>query len=197
MASAIELLLLAASSPLLREGSSGIWDLAWCQSDTGTYANSNNGTQPLTASWSIPAGDAAAGSVYEIEVPFNGTFETQTLGFKPYLNGSAPATSGGDTIGGAFFTSGQGFAGTVKLRMQVITAGASGTVNFFVTGGLGVNAARSSGSNTNDAFLSSQATGAAFNTTVANTIAVASAWGGSASGQAVTGRGSTLTRKGP
>lgn len=169
---------------------------AWSLTDTSTNANANNGTQLLTKAWTIPAYDALAGTVYEIEVPYSGTFETATLGFKPNLNGTAEATSGGDTIGSGFFTAGTGFDGTVKLKMVVTAVGSSGTVNLFLDGGIGNNGTRSSGTNSVATYLSSQATAIAFNTTVSNTLAVDSVWGSSVASQSVTGFGSTFTRRG-
>lgn len=167
------------------------------QFDNTVDTNANNGTQPATMQWPIPINDAKVGTVYEIETPFNGTFETATLGFKPSLNGAAQVTSGGDTIGAAFFAAGIGFAGQVKLKMTVLTTGPTGTVNLFIEGGIGQNTSRASGANNNNAYLSSQATGVAFNTTVANTIAIDSVWGAAVAAQTVSSRGSVFTRKGP
>lgn len=169
---------------------------AWSLTDTSSNTNANNGTQLLTKNWTIPAYDAQAGTVYEIEAPYNGTFENQTLGFKPNLSGVAQATSGGDTIGGGFFSSGTGFDGTVRLKMVVTAIGSSGTVNLFINGGIGNSGTRSSGTNNLNAYLSSQATAVAFNTTVSNTLSIDSVWGGSTASQTVTGHGSTFTRRG-
>lgn len=166
----------------------------WSLTDTSTNANANNGTQLLTKAWTIPAYDALAGTVYEIEVPFSGTVEnTHTLGFVPNFNGSSVATSGGDTLSATFFGAATAFTGIVTLIVQILTTGTGGTCNFFIDGGLGQNAPQVSGTAT---FLTSQATGHAIDTTSSNTIAVNSVWGGSTAGQTVTGRGSTFTRRG-
>ena len=167
------------------------------QTDISTNTNANNGTQLLSVNWTIPAGDAQVGTVYEIEVPFNGTFETATLGFKPNLSGVTQTTSGGDTVGGAFFSAGQGFQGTVRLKMVVKTIGGAGTVDLFIDGGLGFNGNRSSGTNNNDTTLNSQSIAMAFNTTISNTLSVNSVWGASVASQTITGRGSKFTRSGP
>lgn len=171
---------------------------ALVQVDNTDDTNANNGTQPCTEQWPIPANDAQAGTVYEVETPYNGTFETSSIGFKPRLNGSGVTTSGGDTTGPSFFpTAGTSFAGNVRVRMIVRTTGASGTADFFVEGGIGINGNRSSGSNNNNGYLSSQATTVALDTTVANTLGINSVWGASVASQTVVCHGSVFTRKGP
>lgn len=164
--------------------------------DTSVNTNANNGMAPVTVGWSIPANDPMVGTVYELWFPYSGTFENQTIGFKPGLNNAAVATSGGDIVGSGFLTSGAGFAGQIRLKVQVTAVGASGIAKMFLDGGLGANTTRSAGSNNNDAYLSSQNTSVAFNTTVANTIGVYAEWGGSTSGQTISGFGSTFTRIG-
>lgn len=166
------------------------------QVDTTVDTNANNGTQPMTMTWPIPAGNAQVGTVYEIETHFNGTFETTTLGFKPRLSANPTmVTSGGDVLNNTFFGAGQGFAGWVRLKMIVTATGAGGTADFFITGGIGNNANRSPG--VTESVLSSQATGVAIDTTAANTLVIVSVWGGAAAGQTISSHGSTLTRKGP
>jgi len=167
------------------------------QTDTTAKTNANNGTQLMTVAWAIPANDAVVGTIYEVEAEFNGTFETATLGFKPNLSGTVETTSGGDTIGGGFFSAGQAFSGHITLKAMITTAGSSGKVSLFIDGGIGINANRSSGSNNNNAYLSSQSTSVAFDTTSAQTIAISSVWGSSVASQTVSCGGSQLTRKGP
>lgn len=184
------------TTALLLLATQSVQPRVWALTSTTPQTNANNGTQLLSNTWTIPAYDALAGTTYEIEVAYNGTFENQTLGFKPSLNGSTVTTSGGDTIGSGFFTTGAGFDGTVKLKMMVTAVGSSGTVNLFISGGIGNSGARSSGTNSLSAFLSSQATAVAFNTTVSNTLAIDSVWGGSTASQTVSGHGSTFSRWG-
>jgi len=166
------------------------------QTDPGTYPNANNGTQPATKSWLIPANDAAVGTVYEIVTQVACTFESETIAFKPYLNSSVVTTSSGDLTGAGSYTDGQVLVGTIRCRLQVITTGASGTANVFIDGGIGADTNRATGSNANFEYLSSQATNLTFNTTAANTLAIATQFGASATGQTASGIGSTFTRSG-
>jgi hypothetical protein len=128
---------------------------------------------------------------------FNGTFQTATLGFKPRLTGTVMATSNGDTVGAAFFPSGTQFAGHLTLKLIVMTAGAGGNCNIFIDGGIGEVGNRSSGASNNNAYLSSQATGIAFDTTSPQTIALSSVWGASVASQTVQCTASQFTKKGP
>jgi Concanavalin A-like lectin/glucanases superfamily len=174
------------------------------QTSTASFTNANNGTQPMTAAWTIPAGDAKVGSTYELWVPMAGATATaspQTLSFKPYLNGAllgtSPnyGTSNGDSFGSTALAAATGF--TVKLRCTlVVTAtGTGGTCDIFIEGGYTVESAVQATGSSN--FLSSQATGVAFNTTVANTLAVATIWNAVSSAQTIGSVLSTFTRKGP
>ena len=166
------------------------------QTDNAVDTNANNGTQPMTKTWTIPANDAQVGTEYLIETNFSGTFQTATLGFKPRLSANPTmTTSGGDVIAGTFFTAGDGFAGDVAVKMRITATGAGGTADFFVDGGIGSNANRSPG--VKETYLSSQATAQAIDTTVANTLVIVSVWGSSVASQTVSARGSTLTRRGP
>jgi hypothetical protein len=167
--------------------------------DTTDDTNANNGTQPMTQGWSIPANDAKVGTVYTVETSFDGvtgTASTGGLGFKPGLNGAivTGGTSGGDTIGSALFGTNVGFTGNVRVKMVIKTTGVSGTADFFINGGATQNA---SATGTNNAFLSSQATAVTINTTTSNTLGIRSSWGSNIAGQTVTGHGSVFTRMGP
>lgn len=164
------------------------------RTDTTVRTNANNGSVLMTPAWSIPANDAVAGSEYLLDLNFNGTFQTATLAFKPNLSGTVEATSNGDTVSTALFGAGTGFTGHVRLRLIVTAAGAGGTCDLFIDGGIGQNLAHVS---TNQAYLSSQATAAGFDTTAVQTIGVESVWGASVASQTVTCRSSTITRKGP
>jgi hypothetical protein len=163
------------------------------QTDTSDNANANNGTQGLTIQYTIPANDAAIGTTYEIEVPFNGVLEASGLAFKPALNTVSVVTSVGDGVAGGFLAAGAGVTGWVKLMMRVMTLGVAGTVDYFIEGGIGQNALHAS----NSEVLSSQSTGMPFNTQIPNTLRVNSVWSAAVAGQTVTGHGSVFTRKGP
>jgi hypothetical protein len=177
-------------------GQTGTLDFS--QTDAATHSNSNAGTQLLTKAWTIDANDASVGTVYEILVPFNAQYESETIQLRPQLNGSnTSGDSGGDITGSASWSAGAGLTGWARLFVQIITTGTGGTANFFWEAHLGLNSTRSTGTNTNFMNLSAQNTGVTFNTTVSNTISLVSIFGASAASQFVTGEGSTFTRKGP
>jgi hypothetical protein len=170
------------------------------QSDDTSIANTNNGTVAATISWTIPENDAQVGTKYVIEAEFVGTSapaSPQTLGFKPILSTSVLTTSNGDTIGGTALPVNTGFTGKIKCTVKVLSKGTSGTCNIFMEGGYAQEANLQAGSGTNFGFISSQITGHAINTTINNTIAIATVWGASSASQTVTVLGSTFTRKGP
>jgi hypothetical protein len=173
--------------------------------DNTTDNNANlTGANPMTMQWPIPAGDAKVGTVYEIVSPFSGTngSTVESYGYKPSLNGTALTTTGGDVVGatmlGLVGTSGT-WTGEVRLTMKVITTGTSGTVQIFIKGGLAGQENVQGGSSASSAYFSSQLSPLthAFNTTVANTIAIDSIWGGSNATQTASNYGSVFTRKGP
>jgi len=168
--------------------------------DNTSATNANSATQLATIQWSIPENDAQVGTVYVVEVPLAGKTATsgpQTLGFKPYLGSAVVTTSNGDTIGGTAMAAATGFTAKMRLTMKVRTTGASGTVDIFMEGGYAQESNIQAGSGTNSGFMSSQATGVAFNTTTANTIAIVTVWGASSASQTITSYGSVFTRKGP
>lgn len=185
-------------SALTQNGLPGGIDLT--QSDDTTITNTNNGTVVSTAAWEIPANDAQVGTKYVIEAEFSGesaAASPQLLGFKPYLSGAVVTTSNGDTIGGTALPVSTGFTAKIKCTVKVLSKGTGGTCNIFIEGGYAQEANIQAGSGTNFGFFSSQATGHAINTTVNNTISIATVWGAGSPGQTVTGLGSTFTRKGP
>jgi hypothetical protein len=170
------------------------------QSDITIDTNANlTGSNPATMQWSIPADDAQVGTVYEIVSEFNLTTGTaaETIGFKPNLDGTSLATSGGDSIGATALAASTGYTGEVRLRVQVRTIGATGTVDIFIKGGMAIEGNLQG---TVDSWnLSSQVTGVSFDTLNAHTIGINSIWGGNPVGstQTISNRGSTFTRRGP
>jgi hypothetical protein len=168
------------------------------QTSLQTFANANNGTQVMTTAWSIPAGDAQVGTTYEVWVPMAGmtaSGTTSILSFKPYYNGAVPTTSGGDGVGATAMAAGTAFTAKIRVTLVCTATGTGGTCDIFLEGGYTqeVNV-QGSGS---DNFLSSQVTGLAFNTAIANTIAVATSWGAAGGGQTIGSVFSRLTRGGP
>jgi hypothetical protein len=162
---------------------------------TSTLTNANNGTQAITTAWPIPAGDAKAGSVYEVEVQFDGTFQNQTLTWGMSIDGGAPQAQ--TSIGAGFFVAATVFDGVARIKLMILTTGAAGTFNAFTDGLIGPVTNRSSGTNNNNGAIGGRALGGIIDTTAAHTIAVTAAWGGSTAGQTISGYGSIVTRKGP
>jgi hypothetical protein len=173
-------------------GWSGIPDIS--QFDTTVDTNANNGTQPCTAQWTIPANDAQVHTTYEVATEFNGTLEpTGVFAFKPSLNNISLTTAGGDGVTAGTYAVATGINGRVKVKVQILTTGASGTATITLEGNLGPNGNRTPA---NTVVLSSIILSQAIDTTVANTIAINSEWLSVVTGQTVSTRGSTYTRKG-
>lgn len=193
MASSVELLLLAYSVPLLREGGTGTWALDWSQTDLSTHTLGNS-TSPanLTATWTVAAGDASAGSVYVIEVPVTGTWEANTLNAGFELNGSFSNVA---PVGGGLATAGHAFVGRIRCTVTCLTAGSGGTVQVTVEALLSDSTV--SRLPTNSVAACGNIASTAFNTTTSNTLTVAASFGATTGGQTVSGVTSTFTRKGP
>jgi hypothetical protein len=171
--------------------------------DSTVYTNANNGTQPMTLQWTIPANDASVDTSYEVWVPLALTTGTtvSVLGFKPYFNGAllgtSPnyGTSNGDQIGSTAMAISTIYTAKVRLTVVITGAGSGGAANFYIEGKVSLSGNLQG---TVDAWaLSSQATGVAFDTTAVNTVAVASVWNTAESGQTINSLVNTLTRKGP
>lgn len=189
MASTIELLLLAAKTARPPVA-------AWTSVTTHSNANSTTPLQ-LTDAWTISAYDAQPLTIYEVECPFSGVWESQTLTFELSVDGSATGIAN-VTVGAVFLGSGTTFAGTIRAKLQFTAVGSSGNFTAFIDGTMGDTAAnRVSGSSGNTVTLNGQSLTNALNTTTSHTVQINAAWGASASGQTVTGQGSAYTRKGP
>jgi hypothetical protein len=186
LASSVELYLLA----LLTAGG---WHADRSQTDLTTNMLGNSTTAAdLTAAWTVPAYDASAGTVYTIEVPFTGTWESEILDVGLSLNGTFHNIV---PIGGAFTVAGDGIAGIIRCRVMCTAAGSSGTIQADVE--VSISDSSLNRLPTTTATGSGHLGSLAFSTTAANTVAVAAAWAATATGQTISGITSTLTRKGP
>ena len=186
MASSIELYLLSLQT-------AGGWHLDKSQTDLSTNPLGNSTTAAdLTVAWPVPAYDASAATVYIIETPFTGTWEGQVLDVGLSLNGTFTNVT---PIGGALTTSGDAVVGTIRCKVTCTAAGSGGTVNVDVE--VSISDSTENRLPTTTASANGHVASVAFSTIVSNTIAVAAKWGGTASGQAISGITSTLTRKGP
>lgn len=166
------------------------------QTDPSTNTNANVvGAHGISAIWTIPANDMQAGTVYEIEVPWNATMEGQTLELGLSIDGSTTFTVN-TTLSGTIVGSGIVVNGVIRIIVQVITTGTSGTINCFTDGS--VNQASQPTLFSNSGGLAGNpALGVTLNTTVSHNIRVNSLWGASNAGQTVSGYGSKFTRSGP
>jgi hypothetical protein len=161
------------------------------QTDTSTNTNANlSGSHALSVAENIEANDAQVGTIYEIEMPIQIIFETQSLELGISVNGSATYEAA-FTIPAGGFAAGDNITGILKATIQVLTTGASGTANFFMNGILYDHTGAA------PAVVSGQNLANAFNTTVTNNVRFGSIWGAAAAGQTVSGYGCRFTRYGP
>jgi hypothetical protein len=170
--------------------------LSVSQINTGTNTAGNVGSSNfvnITDAWTLPANDAKAGTVYEIEVPVTGSMEGNVLNLGLDVNGST-FTNIVPVIASAFPT-GDGFAGTVRLKLTFTATGTSGTVNLDMDGTLS-DSSVDRGPSTSTT-VNGHHSGLAFNTTVFNTIAIAAYWTTGTSSPSVSGITSKFTRIGP
>jgi hypothetical protein len=183
VASALELYLLA----LLSGPASPDFTLT----DTSSIATGNVTSQTLiTAAYPTLPG-APAGTIYELKVPFGGTWGAQLMTVSADIAGTytalavvgAAAGSSGDTIGGTMILTAAVVSGTT-CRLSLSGSLADLTVS-------GGHLLSSSGV----PLASNVLTGVAF--TGGNTIALAVEFGGSTAGQGINTGGSRLTRYGP
>jgi hypothetical protein len=162
--------------------------------DVAAHTNANNGTQPISEVWNIPANDASVSTEYAIEVPFSGVFENQTLTFEAEVDGTGVAPNG---IGASFFSSGQAFNGAIRVRIVIETTGAGGSATVVTDGEIGIASSRSSGVNNNNGVLGATSSPITFDTTSSHTLQVVTVWGGSTASQTITGVWNKYIRSGP
>jgi hypothetical protein len=173
------------------------------QTSVASFSNANNGTQPMTISWSIPAYDGKVGTTYELWVPFtglNGNSATAAIALKPFLNGAVVTTSLGDGAGStlmALYGTHAAWSGFARVTMMITATGTGGTADIYLEGSICLNGNQQGSASQSATPLASQATSVTFNTTIANTLAIASVWSAAETGQTISSVVSTLTRKGP
>lgn len=168
------------------------------QVDTGANSSTSSSVTALTKAWSIPAGDAEAGTVYRIRTKLSGNWPAQ-IG-TPYImvNGTNTAIfPNSGTYAAGFYTSGDAYVADTELILVIVTNGSGGTARIggfqlwqdvtghstpFVT-------PFDSGGATLDATIS-------INTSSATTMAFGWKWGATAS-HAIASNFSIFTREGP
>jgi hypothetical protein len=179
-------------SAAYRNGSSG-WNgqLLNCRTDTSNISNTTAGYIPLTAAWSIPAGDAVLTTTYRLTCWGTGTATGGTLPgitFQGLLSGTADGTA----VIAAANLSGGGATNYWKaeLIVSVTAAGSGGTAQFTLTaaGGPGGSIGGATAGGTNGP--------AAFNTTVGNTLQIQGHWVSGATSVSLVCYGSMIERLG-
>jgi hypothetical protein len=149
-------------------------------------------TNSITKGWVIPANDANNGTIYCIEVPFDGVWQASgalNIGFS--INGVFTNLV---PIATAMASAGNNYAGVFRVYFQVLTTGSSGTCNIWGSGEAANASANRIG--TTGAPLNGINNGHAINTTIANTITVAVNFSVSSASQTINGRGSIFRRIG-
>lgn len=166
--------------------------LAVSQTDVNTHSNTTTTPTAITKSWSIPANDAQAGTVYRLKAYGNGGIGgTNTLvGIYEIVGGSDVISTGWNS--GAIATS-TTFELYIEATIAVKSAGSSGVVEYHIRG----EAVPHGRVGTSPVVFVDTATTQALNTTVANTFAVGAAIGTPASGTTIGTFTSTLERLGP
>lgn len=183
------------SGALIAKNPAGlIGSLPIVQADTGTYPNANQATvQPLSKAWTVPANDAQAGTVYEIEADWDAlTVAGNPLRLGLSVDGAAANLIEASIVPGAVSPNGM-----VKAKVQVLTTGAGGTVNAFIMGTMTPNATNTTPAASMGFSGTDRAKGVALDTTVAHTLTLHSFWPTSSATQTVSGYGSKFTRSGP
>lgn len=168
--------------------------------DVTSRTNANQaGTQNASAVVTIPANDClVAGTTYEIETEFTGTWQNQTLAIGHRIDAAAVgAVPQYPVIAAGFFPAAQTFSGYIRTKLRILTTGAGGTCNIFDIGAINQSAANASSAAVGGTALLGRQVGIAFDTTVAHTLSIGTLWGGSTAGQTITSYGSSFKRKGP
>ena len=163
------------------------------QTDTGTNTAGNTTPVDISHAYTIPANDASVGTVYEIEVPFTGTWEGTVLNLGAEFNGSTFVNI--TPVIASAFTTGHGFVGTMRIKFTVTAVGSSGTVNLDLDGTV-TDSSVDRGPSTSFT-LNGHHSGQTLNTTVSNTVALAAEWVSNAGAPSVAGITSKFTRIGP
>jgi hypothetical protein len=169
------------------------WYVNGTQTDASTNTNANQAAAtPISVAWTIPANDANAGTIYELEVPWDGvTVAGDALHLGLSIDGSSTNIVETSVIPGGVSPN-----GIVKAILQVLTTGPGGTVNAFIGGTLSPNASNATPSNSMGYAGTKRAKGVTLDTTASHTLTMNSLWPSSSATQTVSGYGSAFTRKG-
>jgi hypothetical protein len=129
--------------PLVYSGqrvTSGVLSLNYSASDIGAVTVTAATLTDLTATFSVPANDAVAGNMYEIEAWGNGTqgSTAQGLTFQPVF--ATQVLSPAPQIGTVILPISQIFRWRCVIRVICLTTGVTGTFSSLVFGEISANA---------------------------------------------------------
>jgi hypothetical protein len=142
-------------------------------------------------SWTVPAGDAAGGAVYEVEIWGNGTWGStqQSLGLQVVFGGNNLSTV---TLGASWFAISTTFRIRVVGRVVCHTTGVAGLWSSLIYGECtvsGANALPATGANGSGGFVSCEgAATTAIDTTANQLLGVSAAWQSTTGAPSVTSR---------
>lgn len=153
-------------------------------------SNLNNTTLNTLGTWTIPAGDASVGAVYEMEIWGNGAWSNVNtaagaLTLTVVAGGNSMSTV---TLGGAYMLASSAFRFRVAGRIMCETTGVGGTWTSLIFGECSVNgtsllSSGASSSNATSGFVSCDGTGTTvIDTTGSIVLGVSSLWGSGTAG---------------
>lgn len=173
------------------------------QTDISNHSANTTSNLPITTAWSIPAGDMQVGTVYRISSGGTGLWGTaQTLQAVGNLNGNNE-TGGGAAgrIAGAFLANATAFNWSAVYEFKVITTGTGGTARVRLTFTISSEGSAltpgTAAQNSMSVVTGPQAGAISVNTTIANTLGIGAAWGGTTGSPTIGGADSTFERLGP
>lgn len=182
----------SAGNPQVKTDSGLASPLPAMQTDAPAVSNTNpTAFALLSKQWTIPANDAGVGTIYCIEVPFNGLWEASgsfNLGWQ------LDATNNNFVVvAGTAFTVAHNYGGIFRFFLQVLTTGAGGTHRVYSDGTCSDTTAVRIPANC--ITLNANNTGS-IDTTVSHTLAAITFFTVSNASQTVNGAGSTFKRIG-
>lgn len=169
--------------------------LNYALADIGAVTVTAASLTDLTASFTVPAGDAAAGNIYEVEAWGNGTWGStaQTLTFQTVF-GNNNTFAGAVTLGTNYMAVSTAFRWHVTCRVICLTTGAGGTWTSELHGQCSVNNANlltsgSSSANATSGFTACESSGSVtLDTTIAQGLKIQAAWGATTGAPTITKR---------
>jgi len=182
----------AQGTPTVKSDSGLASPLPAVQTDATVFSLTNPlAFAAISKAWTIPAGDASAGTVYSIEMNINGLWEASgafNIGWQ------LDATNTNFVpVAAAAFTAAHNYTGVFRFYLQVLTTGAGGTHQVYADGTLSdTTAARLPATSLT---LNAINTGS-IDTTVSHTLAIIADFSATNASQTVKSTGSIFKRLG-